>query len=189
MPPSPDPAIGRALRFDLAERALHWSNAVLVLVLLFTGACLYFGPLSTLVGRRELLKTIHVWSGLALPVPFVLAYGGPWSARLRAHTRVLGRWGNDTFNNGQKLNAAFVAGALTLMLVTGVMLRWPDPFSDDIRTGATFVHDWVFVGLVVSTAGHLWFALRDRRALRAMLRGWVEDYDEAGASSTSRTRS
>ena len=177
------------LRFDVTERALHWTNAVLVLVLLGTGACLYFGPLSTLVGRRELLKTVHVWSGLALPVPFLVAYGGPWSRMLRADTRILGRWGADKFNNGQKLNAAFVAGALVLLFVTGLMLRWPDPFRDDWRTGATFVHDWAFVGLALSTAGHVWLALSDRHAMRAMLRGSPYEDEPAGTStSTSRTR-
>ena len=37
-------------RFDRVERVVHWCNATLFLVLLFTGASLYVGPLSTLVG-------------------------------------------------------------------------------------------------------------------------------------------
>src|SRR2546421_9761220 len=44
-------------RFDGVERAVHWTNATLFLVLLGTGAALYVGPISTLVGRRELMKT------------------------------------------------------------------------------------------------------------------------------------
>ena len=59
----------RIVRFDDGERVLHWVVALLVLVLATTGAILYFDFLSTRVGRREVLRTVHLWSGLALPVP------------------------------------------------------------------------------------------------------------------------
>jgi cytochrome b subunit of formate dehydrogenase len=186
-------------RFDVVERSLHWANAVLVLILLGTGASLYFGPLSEIVGRRTLVKEIHVWAGLLLPVPFVLALPGPWGGALRRDLGRLNRWGDAKFNRGQQLNAAFVGGALVLMFVTGLMLRWPDSFRDDLRTGATFVHDWMFIGLGVSVVGHIWLAISYRETLRGMWRGrvsaewarrqrpgWLPDVDE---SSTSRTRS
>lgn len=187
------------MRFDAVERALHWANAVLVLVLLATGAALYFGPVSEIVGRRALVKEIHVWAGLLLPVPFVLTLPWPWAAALRRDLGRLNRWGDPKFNRGQQLNAAFVGGALVLMLVTGLMLRWPGSFRDDIRTGATFVHDWVFVLLGASVVGHIWLAIAYRETLRGMWRGrvsvewarrqrpgWLTEVEE---SSTSRTRS
>lgn len=186
-------------RFDLVERALHWVNAVLVLTLIATGASLYFGPLSEIVGRRTLVKEIHVWAGLLLPVPFLLTLPGRWGAALRRDIGRLNRWGDPKFNRGQQVNAAFVAGALVLLFVTGLMLRWPDPFRDDIRTGATFVHDWMFVGLGVSVAGHIWLAISYRETLRGMWRGrvsrewarrqrpgWLTELED---SSTNRTRS
>ena len=46
------------------------------------------------------------------------------------------------FNAGQKLNAIFVAGCIPVMLATGGIMRWFDPFPLAWRTGATFVHDW-----------------------------------------------
>ena len=55
------------LRFDRTERIAHWCTATLILMLMATGAALYAGPLSTLVGRRELVRTMHVIAGLALP--------------------------------------------------------------------------------------------------------------------------
>lgn len=170
-------------RFDAVERFLHWTMAALVLTLLFTGASLYVGPLSTLVGRRELVKTVHVVAGLSLPVPFLLAFAGPWAARLRADVRLLNRWDDDDvrwlrtvghdgggarFNAGQKLNAAFVAGALTVMLLTGAVLKWYAPFPDDWRTGATFVHDWTFLALTVVVVAHVVVALRHPESLAAM---------------------
>ena len=55
------------LRFDRVERAVHWVNAALFLVLVATGAILYLEPLRPLVGRRALVEDIHVYAGLALP--------------------------------------------------------------------------------------------------------------------------
>ena len=77
------------------------------------------------------------------------------------------------FNAGQKLNAAFVAGAIPVMLITGAVMRWFHPFPLSWRTGATFVHDSLFLALVVVIVGHVMFAFSDRESLRGMLRGGV----------------
>lgn len=181
---------GRIVRFDRAERWLHWANATLVLLLLATGLVLYVGSLSALVGRRELVKNIHVISGLALPAPFLLLYAGRWRAGFRRDARRLGRFLRDDwrwlrtrgratglrlgkFNAGQKLNAIFVAGALPVMLMTGSIMYWNRPFSDDWRTGATFVHDWGFVALLFVVIGHIAKALAEPELLRSILRGSV----------------
>lgn len=181
----------RLTRFDRVERAVHWANAVLFGVLLFTGATLYVGPLSAIVGRRALVKEIHVFAGLCLPVPLLLGLGGPWRRGLRHDLRALNRWDADDrrwlrtwgdarhdiplgkFNPGQKLNAAFVGGAILLMLATGSIMRWFGPFPDAWRTGATFVHDWLFIAIAVTVAGHIWLAVSDAATLRGMVRGWV----------------
>lgn len=177
-------------RFDRTERVVHWTTAALVLVLLATGAAMYAGPVSTLVGRRELVKTVHVLAGLALPVPLLLGLALPRRGRgLRSDARRVnrfdaedGRWLRrrthaaarpGKFNAGQKLNASFLAAAGIALLGTGVMLRWPDPWSVDLRTGATFVHDWFAIGVALAVTGHIAFALRDPVALRGMARGTV----------------
>ena len=64
--------MSRVRRFDRTERVVHWCNATLFLILLATGFSLYAGPLSELVGRRRLVKDIHVYAGLALPIPILL---------------------------------------------------------------------------------------------------------------------
>jgi formate dehydrogenase subunit gamma len=60
--------------------------------------------------------------------------------------------------------------------VTGLMLRWPSAFSNDLRTGATFVHDWFTFGIWIAVLGHIYFAVRDPIALRGMTRGDVTPY-------------
>ncbi len=173
-------------RFDGIERLVHWVNAALFGTLMLTGAALYAGPISVLVGNRETVRTIHVWSGLLLPVPLLLAVlARRRGARLRDDLRRLNRWTPGEarwfrrrtraqvelgkFNPGQKLNAACIAGAGIVMLATGSIMHWFDAFPLDWRTGATFVHDWFAFGIWALVLGHIWFAVRDGDALEAMM--------------------
>jgi formate dehydrogenase subunit gamma len=179
-------------RFTRAERALHWATGLAVLTCAVTGFVLYVGWPPALIGRRTLLRDVHVVAGVLMPVPLVLAYAGRWRAAVRVDVRRLARWtradrrwllsrGRDAtdavgkFNAGQKANAAFVAGMIPIMLATGVIMRWYDPLGVDIayRTGATFVHDWTAIATWVIVAGHIVFALSDRMSLRGMVTGRV----------------
>jgi formate dehydrogenase subunit gamma len=169
---------------------VHWANAALFSVLLATGATLYAGPLSTIVGHRVVVKTVHVWAGVGLPVPLLAGLAGPWRRGLRRDLTRLNRWDDDDrrwlrsrgrdatvrlgkFNPGQKLNAAFVAGAIVVMLGTGSIMRWFSPFPVGWRTGATFVHDWGALAVLAVVVGHVTLAVGDPDSLRSMLRGWV----------------
>jgi formate dehydrogenase subunit gamma len=180
----------RITRFDRVERAVHWCNATLFLVLLTTGASLYLPQLSEVVAHRHTVKTIHVYAGLALPIPLLVGLLLPAGRRLRADIGRFNRWTDDDrrwwsrnrgdvqlgkFNPGQKVNAIFVGAAIVLMLMTGSIMRWFEPFPDSWRTGATFVHDWMFIALVIVIAGHIMFAFSDGDALRSMVRGWVPE--------------
>ena len=199
----PDPArAGRGVglqRFDAVERAVHWLNAVLFGVLLFTGAALYIEPLGSLVGRRALVEYIHVYCGIALPLPLLVALAGRWGRSLREDIRRFNRWTVEDrrwlgilvsrgpgrirrladvplgkFNPGQKLNAAFTAGAGVVLLVTGVIMRWYHPYPLSWRTGATFVHDWLALAVGLVVIGHIGMALRDPDALRSMFNGNID---------------
>jgi formate dehydrogenase subunit gamma len=177
------------LRFDRVERTVHWVNATLFGVLMLTGAALYAGPISALVGNREVVRTLHVYSGLALPLPLLIGVLGRHGARVRRDLGRLNRWSRDDrrwfrrsrrdtvrlgkFNPGQKLNAAFIAGAGVVMLATGSIMKWFDAFPLDWRTGATFVHDWFALGIWAAVIGHILFAVRDSDALDSMLNGSV----------------
>jgi formate dehydrogenase subunit gamma len=166
--------------------------------LIFTGAALYIEPLGSLIGRRALVQDIHVYSGIALPVPLIIALTGRWGKAFRADVKRLNRWSGDDrrwvgtllwggpgrirrladlhigkFNPGQKLNAAFVTGAGLVMLATGVIMRWYHPYPLSWRTGATFVHDWFAVAIGLVVIGHTGMALRDPDAMRSMFSGGI----------------
>ena len=190
------------LRFDRVERTVHWVNAALFLILILTGAALYFTPLIALVGRRNLIEQVHLYVGLSLPLPLLIGLAGGWGRALRRDVGRINRWSDEDmrwlrglvdsaagrrrtarrstarprlgkFNPGQKLNAAFVAGGGLVMLGTGSLLRWYVPFPLSWRAGATFVHNWLAVVFVILILGHITLALADREALIAMLRGRV----------------
>ncbi len=176
-------------RFDRVERVTHWCTATLMLALLVSGFSLYAGPLSTLIGRRELVRSVHLYAGLLLPIPVLLAIVLRAGAQLRADLGRLNRWSSDDrawwsrrrraaaelgkFNPGQKLNAVFIGAGILVMLMSGSIMKWYGPFSDSWRQGATFVHDWFAIGLLLAIIGHIALALRDPDALGGMMRGRV----------------
>jgi formate dehydrogenase subunit gamma len=176
-------------RFDRVERYAHWCTATLMLILLFTGFAMYEGPLSTILGRRLLMRNIHLYSGLLLPIPVLVAIALRAGAQLRTDLGRLNRWTRDDrawwskrrranaqlgkFNPGQKLNATFIGASIFVMLMSGSILQWYKPFSDSWRQGATFVHDWFAIGLLFAILGHITLAFRDPDALNGMTHGTV----------------
>jgi formate dehydrogenase subunit gamma len=179
---------GSLHRFSRGERAVHWTLAVLMLISIVTAAALYNGSLALLVGHRHVVEVVHVYAGYALPVPILVgllsrAYRAdltrlnrftPSDWRwLRSRTRRDGTIRVGKFNAGQKLNTALTAGAITVLLGTGVLMNFTGLVRLSWRTGATFVHDWFALGLGLLVLGHLYFALNDREARRGMRTGRV----------------
>lgn len=207
---------GWLVRFDGVERAAHWLTALMFLTLIFTGAVLYFPSLVGLIGRRRLVERVHVDVGLALPLPLVLSLAGAWGRGLREDIGRLNRWALDDrrwfrrvlrreptsdlvvgkFNAGQKLNAAFVAGVMLVMLMTGAVMHWEYYWPLSWRTGATVVHESLAFVFAAVVAGHIGMALTHPGALRAMFTGrvsrrwaqrhapaWVNEVDQAAAAA------
>ncbi|WP_330477376.1 cytochrome b/b6 domain-containing protein [Streptomyces platensis] len=208
MPPRPDhPAAPpaerpRVPRFTRAEHRVHRTTATLMAVCVLTAGCLYLPFLAELVGRRALMVTVHEWSGILLPVPLLLGLGsralrtdltrlnryGPHDRQwLRAALRRRGGRPAGKFNAGQKLYAAWIAGAVLVMLGTGLLMWFTLPQALGLarpggtsiaplvwRTGATFVHDWLALAVVLVIAGHVWKAFGDPESRRGLRTGSVD---------------
>ncbi|MEV5365918.1 cytochrome b/b6 domain-containing protein [Streptomyces cellulosae] len=193
MPPRADapPAATTVRRFTLVQRRAHRSVALLMGVCVATAACLYVPQLAQLVGRRALVVTLHQWSGLLLPLPVLAALVsrafradlgrlnrfGPhdrvWlRAALRRDRRPASRPAGK-FNAGQKLYAAWIAGATLVMLGTGLLMWFTHLTPVVRRTAATFVHDWLALTVGVVLAGHIGMALADPEARRGLRTGSV----------------
>lgn len=186
------PERGRVRRFSRGERWVHRGTAWLMIVCVLSAACLYVPQLAELVGRRALVVDVHQWSGLLLPVPFL---AGLASRAFRADLRLLNRYGAHDrrwlsavrrreprraarwagkFNAGQKVFAAWVGGAVLVMLGTGLVMWRTDLFPLLWRTSSTFVHDWLALTLGLVLLGHITLALRDPEARRGMRTGSVD---------------
>ncbi|WP_063775187.1 cytochrome b/b6 domain-containing protein [Streptacidiphilus anmyonensis] len=177
-------------RFTVAERWVHRTTSTLMIVAILSAAFLYLPQLAEIVGRRRLLVTVHEWSGVLLPLPLAVGLGfrsvradlrrlnrfrpedRGWAWRAVRHgTRRAGPAGK--FNAGQKLYAAFIAGATLVMVGTGLVLWFPHLAALDVRTGATFVHDWLALVIGVLVLGHIRMAFKDPEARHGMRTGWV----------------
>lgn len=176
-------------RFDGVTRVVHWTTAALGLVALATGTILYVPELSALIGMRALLKNMHVVASLLLVAPIAIGVAsGPFGRRLRGDLRELSRWSSSDFgwlrrrtrgvpqgkfNGGQKAVTAAFAGLFVMQLMTGSIMLWHDPFRDSWRTGATFVHDWAYLGLAAAVVGHIVKAIGEPTLIGAMVHGKV----------------
>ncbi|MFE0319879.1 cytochrome b/b6 domain-containing protein [Streptomyces albogriseolus] len=193
MPPRADapPAAATVRRFAPAQRWAHRAMALLMGVCVATAACLYVPQLAQLAGRRALVVTLHQWSGLLLPVPVLAA---AVSRAFRADLARLNRFGPHDrvwlraalrrdrrpasrpagkFNAGQKLYAAWIAGATLVMLGTGLLMWFTHLTPLVWRTAATFVHDWLALTVGIVLAGHVGMALADPEARRGLRTGSV----------------
>ncbi|WP_436531514.1 cytochrome b/b6 domain-containing protein [Actinoplanes sp. HUAS TT8] len=174
-------------RFTAAERWIHRGTAALLGTAMITAAFLYLPLLSELAGRRDLLVTVHEWTGVAGLVP---ALAGLVSRAFRADLARLNRFGrhdrgwlratlrrrphpSGKFNAGQKMFAALTAGGVLVMFGTGLVMWFPNLTPLVVRTGSTFVHDWGALLLGTAVIGHMWMASNDPEARLGLRTGFV----------------
>jgi len=179
----------RLQRFSRTERAVHWVHATAFLVLLGTGLALYLPSLSELVGRRPLLKSIHVYTAVAWIVALVLVIVFGDRRSLRATVREIDLFDRDDrawlrrrhppqgrLNAGQKVNAILTAVFAVLFAVTGVLL-WYGERDTRFRFAQTIlIHDWLMYISFWLFLGHLYLSVihpKTRHALNGITRGWV----------------
>jgi formate dehydrogenase subunit gamma len=180
----------RLARFGRTERAVHWVHAAAFIVLLGSGLCLYLPSLAEAVGRRPLLKDIHVYTAVAWIIALALIvvvgdrralartaheidrFDADDRAWLRGRHRPQGR-----LNAGQKVNAIVTAAFAVLFTVTGTLL-WLGERNTRFRlAGTILVHDWLTYVSLLIFLGHLYLAViypKTRHALNGMTRGWVD---------------
>jgi len=179
------------LHRSIAPRALHWVHASAFLVLLVSGLYLYLPSLSELVGRRPLLKDIHVYTALIWLVALALILLAGDRRRLLAAAREIDTFDDDDldwlrgratpqgrFNAGQKINAIVTTALAVLFAVTGFFLWYGERDHAFRLQNALLVHDWLMYISFFLLHGHLYLALvnpKTRHSLSGMTRGWVRE--------------
>jgi formate dehydrogenase subunit gamma len=177
-------------RFTVAERWVHRATSTLMITAILSAAFLYIPEFAELVGRRRLLVTVHEWSGILIPLPLA---AGLFFKGVRADMAQLNRFGPQDkgwvwravrhgtgfagpagkFNAGQKLYAAVLAGLVLVMVGTGLMMWFTGLAPLNLRTGASYVHDWLALVIGLLVIGHIRMALKDPEARRGMRTGKV----------------
>ena len=185
------PSVRRLSRFSRTERTLHWVHATAFLVLLASGLCLYLPSLAELVGRRPLLKDIHVYTALAWLAALALIVLAGDRRRLLATAREIDSFDADDlawlkrrraaqgrFNAGQKINAIVTAALAVLFAITGFFLWYGERDHAFRLQNALIVHDWLMYISFFLLLGHLYLSLihtSTRHSLSAITRGWVRE--------------
>ncbi len=183
----------RLPRYNRTERAVHWVHAAGFGVLLVSGLCLYLPSLAEAVGRRPLLKGIHLWTAVGWAVALVLVVLLGDRASLRRTIREVDSFDADDrawfrhkrrpqgrMNAGQKLNTVATAAFAILFAVTGFFLWYGERDTRFRLPSALLVHDWLMYVSFLLLVGHLYLALvkpSTRHSLSGITRGWVyEDW-------------
>jgi formate dehydrogenase subunit gamma len=184
-------SVRRLPRFSRTERALHWVHASAFLVLFVSGLCLYLPSLSELIGRRPLLKDIHVYTALIWLAALALILLAGDRRRLLATAREIDNFDDDDvawlrrrrvpqgrFNAGQKINAIVTAALAVLFSITGFFLWYGERDHAFRLQNALLVHDWLMYVSFFLLLGHLYLALVNpstRHSLNGMTRGSVRE--------------
>jgi formate dehydrogenase subunit gamma len=181
----------RLLRFTRTERAVHWVHAAAFLVLLATGLCLYLPSLAEAVGRRPLLKTIHVYTALAWLAALLLIVAVGDRRSLRETAREIDlfdrndrewlkrrRTPQGRLNAGQKLNSIATAAFAVLFAITGFFLWYGERNTRFRFVQTILIHDWLTYVSLFLFLGHLYLSVihpKTRHSLSGITRGWVDE--------------
>jgi formate dehydrogenase subunit gamma len=166
-------AAASVARFSRTERTLHWVHATAFFTLLASGLCLYLPALSELVGRRDLFKTVHLYTAVAWLVALALIVAAGDRRGLRATWREVElfdaadrSWFHDRgaptgrFNAGQKLFAVSTIAFAILFSFTGTLL-WYGERDTSFRFDSTLlIHDWLMYVSVLLVIGHVYMVVR-----------------------------
>jgi formate dehydrogenase subunit gamma len=179
----------RILRFTRTERSLHWVHAVSFFAMLATGLVMFFSTLAEAIGRRHLVKNVHLLTAVVWVVALGCVFGNRAALR-RSWAEVESIDADDRawlafrrpvaqgrFNAGQKINTIVTVAFALLFAVSGLFL-WLGERNHAFRfDGTGALHDLLTFASVVLVVGHVYLALlhpSTRHAMRGMTTGQVD---------------
>ncbi len=182
---------GEIIRHRLSSRIIHWSVANTFLVCLITGLPVWtpvFGWLGNLVGGLSVCRMIHPIAGLAFAVAS-LAMALQWWSDMRMTPEERGWVGPKLleylrdaanhdrigkYNGGQKVYFYTTKLAALGLLVSGLVLWYPESFAAWVRVAAVILHDTTFILFAVSLVFHIYLAtVAEPGTFNSMTRGTV----------------
>jgi formate dehydrogenase subunit gamma len=185
---------GDVQRYDANERVIHWSVAILFLLLLASGLGFFhpvFFPLTGLLGGGTYARILHPFLGLLMFVLFIVMAARYWRDNvIKSYDRSWNKHLMDVINNrekdlpeidkynmGQKQLFWTMIATLVLLLVSGIVMWRPyfaGAFAIPLIRIAAVVHMLAAFVLIVGIIVHVYAAIFwVRGSLRAMTRGTV----------------
>jgi formate dehydrogenase subunit gamma len=179
-------------RFDATERTIHWAAALAFLYAALTGISLWSHKLYWLAwvfGGGPTVRALHPWGGVVFFLVLALMFRG-WAAQMkfdaddRAWLRQARKYAvhdemglpdAGRFNAGQKMLFWLQAVAAIVLLVTGVVLWFPEAMPRPLRLAAVLLHPIAAIAAIGGIILHIYMGTAAvPEAFRGMIQGWVK---------------
>ena len=179
-------------RFDTAERTVHWLAALSFLYAALTGLALWSHKLYWLAwvfGGGPTVRFMHPWGGVLFALVLALMFRR-WKNQMRldaddrvwlksAHKYAIhdesGLPDAGRFNAGQKMLFWFQVCMASLLLLTGLVLWWPEVMPRGLRLAAVLLHPLAAIGAIGAIIVHIYMGTAAvPEAFRGMIQGWVK---------------
>lgn len=187
-----DIVVGNVIvRHQRASRLIHWTVSVLFFVSLFTGMPIWtpiFGWMAALFGGLSVCRVLHPWAGIVFFLSMAVMFfhwladmrPGPsekrWSPRdAVAYMRYETDESNTgKYNGGQKLFFFAVSLGAVGLLLSGLLMWFPQYFPPVIRQLAYIIHDVTFIAFAVAIVFHIYLGTAaEPGTFGSMIRGTV----------------
>jgi len=180
------------VRHRLASRVIHWTVALFFFVALLRGLPIWtplFGWMATFFGGLNVCRWLHPWSGVAFAIASVVMFVhwisdmrlGPadreWLSP-RGVMRYFEYRGDDSqvgkYNGGQKLLFWAAELAMVGLLLSGLVMWFPERFGQGLREVSYVVHDVAFILFFAMIIGHIYLGTAaEPGTFGSMVRGTV----------------
>jgi len=183
---------GEIVRHRLSSRVMHWTVAVTFFLALFTGLPIWipiFQWMGSFFGGLSTCRVLHPWFGVAFAAASVWMFVH-WVSEMTltgsdrefltpgGMIRYFRYQGEDSevgkYNGGQKL--LFWAAALGMLglLLSGLVMWFPERLPQWLRELSYVVHDLAFILFFAMIIGHIYLGTAaEPGTFRAVVRGTV----------------
>ncbi|MEO6708906.1 MAG: formate dehydrogenase subunit gamma [Planctomycetota bacterium] len=189
---SEDIAVGQEIvRHSFASRVIHWANALFFFVCLFTGMPIWspiFGWMAGFFGGLAVCRWLHPLAGLAFFAASLVmlvhwmrdmllerSERGWLGPKLLSYMRYEGDDPDvGKYNGGQKLFFWAISLAALGLLLTGIVMWFPEKFPVVVREASILLHDLTFILFAVAIVGHIYLGTAaEPGTFQSMTRGTV----------------
>ncbi|AOM82091.1 formate dehydrogenase subunit gamma [Salisediminibacterium beveridgei] len=189
-------------RFSKTSRVGHWVFALTFFMLYFTALPLYsdfFGWMYPLMGGPEMARLLHrIFAVVFIAVPVLMLIFDPKSMLFwlkstftwkKDDLKFLGQFPKEFFlgkgggpkqgfyNSGEKLNSLLVILTAVFLILSGIVMWFPQFFSSGVIQWAFPIHNIAFGLSVAVIVGHIFLSIghpNSKASLEGMTKGTVD---------------